>query len=406
MKHLFLPLLFILFSSLAPAQDWPRYLGPNGESKVPGKIRTNWTEQKPKTAWTAQIGHGCSGFAISGNKALTLGNQDDKDTVWCFDAASGKSLWKHTYDEPLHPKYYDGGPNCTPTIDGDRVYTLSKSGKLFCLSLKDGSVIWQKDYKKDFKGIKPTWGFAAAPIVRGDDLYTVPAAKKGALFVLDKMTGKVRWQSTNTTKSGYSAPVFINYKGHDAAAVFHGRELVIYDLKAKGKPLFEHRWRTSYDVNASNPQYKDGKLIIASGYGMGYTVLDVSEKNKAKVLHNDHDTRMIFQNSILLDGDLVGVFGDKGIDAQLIRMDFATGKARWKLDLPGTRGSSLMVGDTLVSLTETGTLLCGLPGKDKFTELGRTQILGKLCWAPLAYANGKLYARTNKGSAVCLDVAP
>lgn len=401
----FVPLLLAAaFTLTAAAQDWPRYLGPEGKGQVAGALRTNWKEKKPATAWTAKIGRGCSGFAIVGDKALTLGNKGDQDTVWCFEATTGKVLWKHRYAEKLAPKYYDGGPNCTPTIDGDRVYTLSKSGKLFCLALADGSVLWKKDYKKDFGGVMPTWGFGAAPIVRGEELFTVPCSKKGALYVLNKATGKLRWKSSDATKAGYSAPVFLSYKGKDAIAIFHGRELVIYDLKAKGKPLFQHKWRTSYEVNASNPQYQDGKMFLASGYGMGYAVLDVSKGPKAKVLHQDHDVRMIFQNSILLEGDIVGVFGDKNIDAELMRMDLATGKVRWKLALPGTRGSSLMVGDTLVALSETGTLVCGKVTKDKFTELGRTDILGKLCWAPVAFANGHLYARTNKGEAICLDV--
>jgi hypothetical protein len=84
---------------------------------------------------------------------------------------------------------------------------------------------------------------------------------------------------------------------------------------------------------------------------------------------------MIFQNSILLDGDILGVFGDKNIDAELIRMDLKSGKIHWREKMPGTRGSSLMVGDQMVILSETGDIICGEPAKSGWTEHGRVKAL-------------------------------
>ena len=40
------------------------------------------------------------------------------------DPVTGKEIWKHAYDHPLDPKYYEGGPSATPTVDGDRLYML------------------------------------------------------------------------------------------------------------------------------------------------------------------------------------------------------------------------------------------------------------------------------------------
>ncbi|MBK1826804.1 PQQ-binding-like beta-propeller repeat protein [Haloferula rosea] len=386
----------------AHAGDWPRYLGPGGEAKVEGSLGKSFA---PKEVWKADIGKGCSGFAIAEGKAVVMGNTGDKDVVWCFDARSGKLEWKYEYAEELNPKFYDGGPSVTPTIDAGRVYTLSRTGNLFCLSLKDGSVKWHKHYQTDFGGKAPSWGFAAAPIVRGDELYCLPCAKDAAVYVLNKATGEVSWKfGKGKTKAGYAAPVFFKYQGKHAVAVFHGRELVTYDLDNNGEPLFNFTWRTSYDVNASNPQFHDGKMFLASGYGMGYVVIDVSG-DSPEVLHKEEDTRMIFQNSVRIGDDIVGVFGDKNIDAELIRMELGSGKIHWREKMPGTRGSSLMVGDQMVILAETGDLIAGTPSLKGWQELGRARILqdGK-CWAPVAYADGLVFARTNKGEAVCVKV--
>jgi outer membrane protein assembly factor BamB len=52
--------------------------------------------------------------------------------VFCFDAVSGKPVWKHSYPAELGDKYYEGGTTGTPTFDGDRLYWLSRWGDLFC----------------------------------------------------------------------------------------------------------------------------------------------------------------------------------------------------------------------------------------------------------------------------------
>ena len=398
-----IPLLLILLPSIAFSQDWPRYLGPDGSGMVEGKIRTNWKEQKPKELWRKDLGKGCTSFAIAGEKVVVMGNKDNTDIVWCLDAATGKEIWTHRYPEKLDPKLYDGGPNATPTIDGDVVYTLSKSGNLFCLSMADGKPKWNVHYKKDFKGRVPDWGYSASPVVKGNLLYCLPCAEDGGMYALEKSTGKVSWKSGDDTKPGYATPVFFTHEGKELVAAFHGRQLVAYHLESKGGPVFDFGWRTSYDVNASNPQYHDGMMFLASGYGMGYVVIDVSG-GKPKVLHKDEDTRMIFQNSILRDGDILGVFGDKNIDAELIRMDMKTGKAHWRAKMPGTRGSSLMVGDQMVILSETGEIICGEPAKSGWKEHGRVKALSSVSWGNVAFAHGRIFARSNKGEAVCLEV--
>ncbi|MDE0826132.1 MAG: PQQ-like beta-propeller repeat protein [Akkermansiaceae bacterium] len=397
-----LPLLLATFS--ANAQDWPAYLN-DGSGITTGSINTDWASNKPKTLWKKEVGKGCTSWAIVDDRAIVGGNDGKKDTFWCFDAKTGNELWKHSYGESLQPKLYDGGPNATPTIDDGLVYTLSKTGQLFCLKLSDGSVVWEKHLVKDFGGKAPGWGFSASPTVYKDLLLTLPSGKKGALYALDKKTGKTIWNTDNAARPGYAAPVIAKLKGTTAALAFHGRTLVAYDLEKKGKILFSQSWRTSYDVNASNPQYHDGKLFIASGYGMGYAVVDVSG-SKPKMVHKENDTRMIFQNSLLIDGDIVGVFGDKNIDAELIRMDMDSGDIRWRVELPSTRGSSILIGDTFVTLLENGDLIAGKLGKDKFTETGRIKgLLNKVCWSSIAYSNGRLFARNNKGQALVLDLS-
>ena len=127
--------------------DWQRWRGPdmNGVSKETGWSAT-WPDEGPKRLLENFGRHGLF-FHVRepGARVYTLGNDGDKtDTIYCFDAATGASVWKHPYACVLDPKYYEGGPSCTPTVEDGRVYTLSRQGDLLCLDAATGTLIWNK----------------------------------------------------------------------------------------------------------------------------------------------------------------------------------------------------------------------------------------------------------------------
>src|ERR1041385_7047606 len=180
-----------LISSSAIAEDWPNFRGPdhNGISKETGWA-AQWPAGGPKILWKAKVGIGFASFAVGDGRACTVGNKDDTDTVFCFDANTGAVVWKFSHPSKLDPKFYEGGPSATPTVDGDRVYTFSKRGVLHCLGAAKGDVIWSKDLMKELNAEMPTWGFASSVYIEGD-LAIVNAGSAGA--ALDKKTGKVVW---------------------------------------------------------------------------------------------------------------------------------------------------------------------------------------------------------------------
>src|SRR5882762_5881471 len=137
--------LGLLLAASSPrlwAADWPQWRGPqrNGVSVENGWLDT-WPGGEPKIAWKARVGLGCSSFVVAEGRAFTLGHADEQDTVWAFDAVSGKELWKHSYPAELGDKYFEGGTTGTPTVGGDKVYTLSRWGDVFCFDTATGKVL-------------------------------------------------------------------------------------------------------------------------------------------------------------------------------------------------------------------------------------------------------------------------
>lgn len=386
------------------ASDWPRFLGPNGNGQVPAglSLNTDWQSAPPATLWTADLGSGCSSFAIAEGKAITLGNANNVDTIRCFDAATGEVIWSHSYDEPKEAKYYPGGTTATPTIDGDRVYVVSKQGKLFCFEFETGEILWEHDYKSDFDGRRQGWGWACSPLVYGDLLIIDPGAKDGSIVALNKRTQEVVWK-IGSNEPGYAMPVVYQADGRDHLAVFHRKALAAYSLEPPEGPLFTYSWRTNYGVNASNPHYRDGKMFIGSGYGSGYGVIDVSD-NQPELLHRDRGLELKFQTSLLVDDRIIAHFGDEKKGNDLVAMDFESGNLHWRHEMPGKFGNAIAIGETIIVFTDSGHVVAGKDRGDRFEEQANRKFLDGLCWAPPSYADGKLYLRSLQGDAICLDL--
>ena len=145
-----------------------------------------------------------------------MGNKSDRDYVIALDEGTGEEIWRHGYAESLNPNLYDGGPNATPTIDRDYVYTMSKSGKAYCLEAETGKVIWTKDLKQIYNVNKPTWGFASSPLIQGDRVvYNVGTHG----LALKKNTGSLAWE-TGAGTAGYATAVFYDHNGTEALVMF------------------------------------------------------------------------------------------------------------------------------------------------------------------------------------------
>jgi len=152
------------------AADWPAYLGPkrDGTSTQKGVLRS-WPKEGPKVVWTAPLGPGFGGPAVSRNKVYLL-DRDEKtgDTLRVFDFSTGKELWSFAYDSP--GSFMWPGSRTTPTVDGDIVYTCGPLGDLYAISTTTHKPIWSKNIWKEFGGVgnlpalrMPPPGFRGVP---------------------------------------------------------------------------------------------------------------------------------------------------------------------------------------------------------------------------------------------------
>jgi outer membrane protein assembly factor BamB len=383
----------------AMSADWPRWRGPdgNGISKETGWT-TKWPAEGPKRWWTAKVGIGFASFSVSNGRVYTTGNTDNTDTIFCFDAMTGKELWKHSYPEKLDAKYYEGGTSATPTVDGDRVYSLSKAGLLHCLDAAKGTVIWSKNVAKELKAKLPTWGFAGSVFIEGN-MALINVGTAGA--ALDKKTGKVIW-SSGPEEAGYSTPVTFDLRGERCVAVAGKQHIYAVRLK-DGQELWRHPWKTQYDVNAADPIVSGTTMVIGSGYGHGCAALDISS-TPPKVIWENKNLRTQLSPAVLLGGYLYGADDDAYKPEATFRcVDLKTGEVKWS---EKTGFVTLMAADgKLIALTARGELLVVEATPEAFKPIARAQVLGGKCWTTPVLANGRIYCRNAAGDLVCLEVS-
>jgi outer membrane protein assembly factor BamB len=380
------------------AGDWPRWRGPddNGISTETGWVQ-NWPAEGPKQLWKASVGMGFSAMSVSQGHLYTMGHDGNKtESIYCLDAESGKTIWTKNYEAPLDAKYYEGGTSSTPTVDGDRVYTLSKRGELFCLDAAKGDVLWSKNVQKEFTAELPTWGFASSPVIEGN---TILLNVGDAGLALKKSNGEVLWHSGKGA-SGYSTAVLTG-KPESRTALFMASKEFIGLKVSDGSVLFRYPWKTSYDINAADPLLHDGRAFISS-YSEGCALVDISGAEPKPIWQNKN-LHAHFASSILWKGYIYGIDDVSQSRHELKCLSWVTGEVKWGEPSFG-KGSLMLADGKIIGLSDHGELMLIEPSPEGFNTISRAQVLGGKCWTVPVLANGRIYCRNAKGDLVCLDV--
>ena len=395
MKRLLLPLLA---ASAVQAADWPMWRGTARDGISTEAVPATFPGNGPKELWKAQVGVGFSSFTVAKDRVYTLGHADDQDTVFCLDAKTGKTIWKHSYDAELGDKYYEGGPSSTPTVDGTQVFTLSKWGDVFSFDGATGKIAWQKNIAEEIGAGVPDWGFAGSPLVLGDKLILNVGA---AGVALNKADGKIMWKSEGDAPAGYSTPMLIKAGGKDLVILATKEAYTAVD-PATGAVAWSIPWETRYYVNAADPIVSEGKLFISTGYGKGCSLHDISGA-EPKQIYQSRDMRNQMNPSVLIGGHLYGIDGDERANTMLKCVEFATGKVKWSEPV-AKAGALSAAQDKLIILSGTGELTIAKASPDGYEPLTSAQVQTGRCWSTPVLSNGQLYTRNAEGEVVCLSM--
>lgn len=422
----------------ALADDWPGWMGPSRD----GVYReTGIIDEVPDSGlsvkWRKPVAGGYAGPAAADGRVFVFDYErqsgeafndpgaratlQGQERLTALDAATGKQLWQHAYD-CAYSISYPAGPRCTPTVDGEHVYTLGSQGDLHCLRVGDGDLVWSRSLKRDFNAEVPIWGFAAHPLVHGDLLYTMVGGTGQGIVALDKLTGEVRWKALDA-KAGYCPPTIIEQAGTRQLIVFHPEAVVSLD-PSDGSQYWSIPFTPDFEMSIARPVV-DGNLMYVSSIRTEALLIQLSEdRPEAKevwrgapknAVHSGNSTPMFVDGVIYgtdcNDGDLVAVDSEDG--SQLWTTFEATKPGEERYIRHGTAFLTRVgQSDRYLVMSETGDLLMARLTKEGYESLGRfhaveptSECFGRdVVWSHPAYANRTAYIRNDK-EIVAVDLA-
>ncbi len=391
---------------LAMAEDWPAWRGPNrdGICQETGLLK-EWPDGGPKLLWKATgLGEGYSGPSIVGDLLFTMGDRDGKEWVIALDwTKEGKEVWA----SPVGPIRHTGagypGPRSTPTYDDGRVYAQGINGDVVCLDAKTGKEHWRRDMVKDFGGSIPQWGYSESVLVDGPSVVFTPGGSKATLAAVQKTNGRPVWQAPVGDPAAYSSVIKARIGKVEQYVTLTAKGVI--GVRAKdGTPLWRYDRPASSVANVTTCIWYRQTIFAASGYNTGGGLTWIKKSGNgftSQEMYFTKDMQNHHGGVILVDDHLYGCSNP----SILTCLDYRTGKTLWT-DRSSGKCSLLYAEGMLYARSEKGpvSLLVATPDgfqlKGRFTQPDRS---GKASWPHPVIANGLLFLR-DQDVLLCYDV--
>ena len=421
--------------AVVSADDWPQWRGPERLAVWQEAGIVDELPEQLQVAWSTPLRAGYSGPAVADGRVFITDWAEDPDSrtldgterALALDEQTGEVLWTHEWQTSYRmlSVAYAVGPRATPTVDGDRVYVVGGTGRLFCLDVATGRVLWEKDYVAEYGTSVPTWGIVSAPLVDGDRLITVVGGEPDALVVaFDKHTGEEIWRAIEvTSEMGYAQPIIYEAGGARQLIIWHPQALASLD-PVTGELYWEQPWEVGMGVTVATP-VRSGDYLLVSQFFYGSLMVRLSQDRPAAThlwqgqgrseLPGETDTIHAMVTTPVIIGDYVyGVdsYGElRGLDARTGRRLWMspdmTAQARWSTAFLVQHEDRYFVNN------DDGDLILARFTPEGYVELGRTRLIeptgssgtrtphGRIearliNWSHPAYANGHIVHRNDR----------
>ncbi|HEV8293317.1 MAG TPA: PQQ-binding-like beta-propeller repeat protein, partial [Tepidisphaeraceae bacterium] len=255
-------------------------------------------------------------------------------------------------------------------------------------------------------GMMSGWGYAESPLVDGERLVCTPGGNGGTLVALNKKTGATIWRSSEFKDSAaYSSIVPAEIAGEKMYVQLTG-ESVAGIAPESGKLLWKAARKGDTAVVAT-PIVKDDCVFVTSSYRTGScNLFKISKEGgsfKASQVYSNTDMANHHGGVVLVGDYIYGHSDRKG----WLCMEFKSGKVMWdrgKLD----KGSIAYADGHLYCRAERGpgTMVLIEATPEGWRETGRfdqPNRIGQNTWAQPVIADGKLFIRDHD-VLLCYDV--
>lgn len=377
--------------------SFPQFLGPQRNAVLPGPVlATNWSDHPPRILWRQPVGAAWSGFAVLGTRAITQEQQGPEEQVTCYEADTGRRLWTHSDPERYVTTIAGEGPRATPTIEGDRVFTLGALGRLNALEVSTGRRLWTRSLTHDAATGVPEWGFSGSPLVHDDLVIVSAGGRDGASLIAYRSdTGEIAWKG-GSSGAGYASPFLATLSGTPQILIVNHQSVASHDPRT-GAVLWEVPFGAGMPLVANPILIPPDRLMVSAGYNVGSELFAIAPgTNAPSSLWKSKKLKAKFANPVFRDGFVYGLD-----DSILACLDARDGSQRWKEGRYG-HGQALLVGDLYLQMAESGELVLLAPTPDAPNEIARFPVFTAKTWNPIALRDHQLFARNDQEAALVL----
>ena len=421
--------LFVLTAASVSASNWPSFRGPLARGVGDGEnLPTEWDVRTGRNVRfkTAVPGLGHSSPIVWGDRvfltsavggapaALKLGDTGGIDLaadapslswrLFCLSARDGRVLWdREAFAGAPRSKRHakSSQANSTPATDGRTVVALFGSGGIAAYDL-DGGLKWKTDLGAlnpgYFGDTASEWGHASSPVIDGDRVFVqVDRHAQSYLAAFDLASGRRLWTKERNERPVWSTPTVHESGGRKELIVIGGYHVRGYDLR-DGREL----WRFKDDAEVKTPTpFAAGDLIVLSGGYRGRPIIalrsgatgDVSVPEGAArgpFLAWRTDPGGPYTTTPLAYQGLLYSVRDEGIATAY---DLATGKRLYQERTGATHAASPVASDGKLYVAAEGGEVLVVKAGPSFQVLARND-MGEPCMATPAIAGGVLFVRT------------
>lgn len=322
--------------------DGPAIEGPAGVSSTVLRLaapRTNaeWTHRGGNAAhqpghvalgagtnriWSAPIGRGAdrrhritADPIVGGGLVFTM----DSRAAVTATALSGGTAWRTDITPSLESGNSASGGGLA--YEGGRVYATSGFGELVALDAASGRVIWRQRVDAPIGG---------GPAVQNGIVYV--AARNNVGWAVRASDGRVLWQTSGTpSEAGVMGVTVPAVQGNTVVFAFPSGQLLAVDTETGGTLWTAQIAGTRVGRSIAVIRDVTGDPVISDGRVYGGTSSGRINAIDMQSGLEDWNSRDGANSPVVVAGGSVFAVNDQ---AQLIRLDAATGGVIWRMPLP------------------------------------------------------------------------
>jgi outer membrane protein assembly factor BamB len=389
---------------------WPQFRGPDrdGIGKAATHLAHSLEGSGLRQIWGIDVGDGYAGAAIFKGRLYLMdyNTEHKKDVLRCLSVDDGAEIWRYEY--PVSVKRNHGMSRTVPAVTEQVVVAMGPKCHVVCLDATSGELRWGIDLLRQYGATVPPWYAGQCPLIDSNSVILAPGGPKALLLAVQAETGNVQWQTPNPHgwKMTHSSIMPMEIED-EKMYVYCANNGVVGVSSKDGALLWETTaWKISIATVPSPLILPGGRIFLSGGYNAGSLMLQVSkDQGRWRIQTLFKLEPQVFgatQHTPILYGD--HIYGVRA-DGRFVCLDL-NGKPVWTSDTAQQfgLGSFLIADGVIFAVNDSGLLRLIAASPEKYNLLAQSQILkGHESWGPMAFADGRLYAR-DLTRLICLDV--